>query len=164
MSMRLRTGMEKLFFFLIRIFFFLMSSASSASSLSPSQQQQLLDHLHSDGIQFIRVELCGHYGRSQGKLIPVSQAASFLKNGIALPAFFAMTLHGNVYPPLFPYPNMRCLAYPDTYCVLPFITSARVARIMCYPHPAEKVHQLNPRSVCLAQLQRMKVIMDLWSE
>ena len=64
--------------------------------------KELIQRVEDDGIKYVRVVYCDQHGLTRGKMLPVKQFVSVLKNGMASThAIFAMDSANNIFLPVF---------------------------------------------------------------
>jgi glutamine synthetase len=64
--------------------------------------KELIQRLKNDDITYVRVTYCDQHGLTRGKMLPVKQFVSVLKNGLASThAIFAMDSANNIFLPVF---------------------------------------------------------------
>jgi len=62
----------------------------------------LIERLKNEDITYVRVTYCDQHGLTRGKMLPVKQFVSVLKNGLASThAIFAMDSANNIFLPVF---------------------------------------------------------------
>eukprot|EP01083_Nonionella_stella_P152612 489466_1 len=134
--------------------------------------EDVIKRIEYDSIEYIRFEASDCNGRSFGKTVPVRHIKSVFKKGLAIccgtwffTASYGLTLDasddGLTYRNAFGYP------YPDTYTIIPYSKSSKIARIMMHPYInnlTKEVWPCDPRTICLQQLSQLKAMgFDLYS-
>eukprot|EP00484_Ammonia_sp_Unknown_P030432 CAMPEP_0197038030 /NCGR_PEP_ID=MMETSP1384-20130603/15084_1 /TAXON_ID=29189 /ORGANISM="Ammonia sp." /LENGTH=495 /DNA_ID=CAMNT_0042468421 /DNA_START=19 /DNA_END=1506 /DNA_ORIENTATION=+ len=129
--------------------------------------EDVLRRMEFDGVEYVRFEASNCNGQSFGKTIPARHVKSMFKTGLPVFCgtwFYTVTFgidpvdtvaEGVTFRNCFNFP------YPETYCVLPYCTQSKVARIMMYPmiklgdSVQYEAWPLDPRTICLQQLKQL---------
>jgi glutamine synthetase len=131
--------------------------------------KELIQRLKNEDITYVRVTYCDQHGLTRGKMLPVKQFVSVLKNGLASThAIFAMDSANNIFLPVFSEDggfgndemggagDMIMVPDPATFRLLPWVEKTGWVLSDLYLKSGA-IMPFSPRAILAAQLKKLHV-------